>query len=91
MDERTKILIGIGSSVATSCQPCLTHHVDRADELGIEDADIIEAIHVGTQVKQGGMKAMQQFVERVAGKRLEAVSVQGENSAESCSCGGSCC
>lgn len=64
MDEKTRHLIAIGSSVATNCQPCLTHHVDKADELGIDEAEIREAIAIGAQVQKGGMNAMQRFIER---------------------------
>jgi len=64
MDERTKELIAIGASVATNCQPCLTHHVDKADEIGIDEAEIREALAIGAQVQKGGVNAMQRFVEQ---------------------------
>ena len=39
MEEKTKELIAIGASVGAHCQPCLSYHVNKAKELGIEEAD----------------------------------------------------
>lgn len=64
MDEKTKELIAIGASVATNCQPCLTFHVDRAAEIGINEEEIREALAIGARVQKGGMNAMQRFIEK---------------------------
>ena len=74
MDERTKELIAIGSSVATNCQPCLTHHVDKADELGIDEQEIREALAIGARVQKGGMNAMQRFIERSFDAKLDEMA-----------------
>jgi AhpD family alkylhydroperoxidase len=83
MDEKTKNLIAIGASVATNCQPCLTHHVDKADEMGIGEADIREALAIGAQVQKGGMSAMQRFVERSFDAKLEEMASRKKNKAVS--------
>ena len=61
MDEKTKELIAIGASVGAHCQPCLTWHVDKARELGIEEELIREAIETGHMVEKGAMSAMRKF------------------------------
>jgi len=61
MDEKTKELIAIGTSIGAHCQPCLTYHVGKAKELGIEDGEIREAMTVGHMVEKGAMAAMKQF------------------------------
>jgi AhpD family alkylhydroperoxidase len=61
MDERTKELIAIGASVGAHCQPCLTYHVEKARELGIEDELIRAAIETGHMVEKGAMSAMRKF------------------------------
>ena len=61
MDERTKELIAIGASVGAHCQPCLTYHVEKARELGIDDEDIRLAIETGHMVEKGAMSAMKKF------------------------------
>lgn len=61
MDERTKELIAIGASVGAHCQPCLTWHVEKAREMGIDDESIREAIATGHKVERGAMNAMRKF------------------------------
>ena len=61
MDERTKELIAIGASVGAHCQPCLTYHVEKARELGIDGEDIRLAIETGHMVEKGAMSAMKKF------------------------------
>lgn len=61
MDEKMKELIAVGASVCAHCQPCLTFHVAKAKDLGIEEGEIREAIAVGHMVEKGAMSAMRQF------------------------------
>ena len=61
MDERTKELIAIGASVGAHCQPCLTWHVEKAREMGIDDEEIRMAIETGHLVEKGAMSAMRKF------------------------------
>ena len=61
MDERTKELIAIGVSVGAHCQPCLTWHVEKVREMGIDDETIRAAIETGHMVEKGAMSAMRKF------------------------------
>lgn len=61
MDELTKELIAIGASVGAHCQPCLTWHVEKAREMGIDDEEIRVAIETGHMVEKGTMSAMRKF------------------------------
>lgn len=61
MDERTKELIAIGASVTAHCQPCLTYHVAKARELGIDEDSIRAAIETGHMVEKGAMSSMRKF------------------------------
>jgi len=47
MDEKTKELIAVGASVAGHCQPCLSYHIGKAKDLGIDEAEIREAMDLG--------------------------------------------
>lgn len=61
MDEKTQELIAIGASIGAHCQPCLTYHVGKAKELGI-DADLIRAaVDIGHMVEKGSVAAMREF------------------------------
>ena len=61
MNEKIRELIAIGTSVGAHCQPCLTWHVAKARELGIDEETIREAIEVGHMVEKGAMSAMRKF------------------------------
>jgi len=61
MDERTRELIAIGASVGAHCQPCLTYHLEKARELGIDEDSIRAAIETGHMVEKGAMNAMRKF------------------------------
>ncbi len=61
MDERLRELIAIGASVSAHCQPCLSHHLEKARELGISDEEILAAIETGQMVSRGAMNAMGTF------------------------------
>ena len=65
MDARVKELIAVGASVGAHCQPCLAYHVGKAKELGIEEAEIREAIAVGHMVEKGSMVAMRAYAKGV--------------------------
>ena len=53
LDNRTKQLIAMGTSVGANCYPCLEWYVNKAREQGIPDDEIAEAIEVGKMVRQG--------------------------------------
>jgi AhpD family alkylhydroperoxidase len=61
MDDKVGELIAIGASVAAHCQPCLTYHLARAREMGIDEQEIQEAVAVGQKVEKGPMTAMRDF------------------------------
>lgn len=65
MDDKTEELIAIGASIAGHCQPCLSYHVNKAKELGIEEEEVRQAIAAGHMVEQGAASAMRKFAERV--------------------------
>jgi AhpD family alkylhydroperoxidase len=61
MDEKTKELVVIGASVGAHCQPCLSWHVEKAREMGIDDGEIRAVIDTGHMVEKGAMSAMRKF------------------------------
>jgi AhpD family alkylhydroperoxidase len=62
MDEKMKELIAIGASVTAHCQPCVSYHVKKAQELGISEEMIRAAIEVGQTVERGAGAAMRDFI-----------------------------
>lgn len=65
MDPKTKELVAIGASVAGRCQPCFRHHLTKAKELGISEADIREAVDFAERIGNAGGQRMDEFVENL--------------------------
>jgi AhpD family alkylhydroperoxidase len=61
LDNRIKLLIGIGASVAVNCQPCLKNVVDMARNSGVKDEEILEAIGVAKAVRRGAASKMDDY------------------------------
>jgi len=74
MDNKTMELIAIGASVTAHCQPCLTYHVGKAREMGIDEQEIQEAVAVGHKVETGSMSAMRDFARGVLDASIQDVS-----------------
>ena len=77
MDDKTKEMIAIGTSVGAHCQPCLEYHVNKAREAGLTDDEIREAIAVGHTVEKGAMSAMRQFSATVLDAKPQQSSSDG--------------
>ena len=67
-DARTTTLIGLATSVAANCQPCLEIHISKAKENGISDVEIKEAINIGKTVKKGAASHMDNFIAGTKGE-----------------------
>ncbi len=67
-DTRQTVLIGLATSVAANCQPCLEIHLTKAKENNISDLEIKEAINIGKTVKKGAASHMDNFVAGVNGE-----------------------
>lgn len=91
MDDLTKELVAIGASIGAHCQPCLTYHVGKARELGI-DADLIRAaVEVGNMVEKGSMAAMREFAKGALAGTSPAAPVDASCCGGKTSKGGKCC
>ncbi len=86
--EAVKELIAIGASVRAHCRPCLTYHVDKAKQIGIDEQKLREAIAVGRQVEKGSMSAMTAFAKSVLDSSTQDNSVccTGQISPDGTSC-----
>ena len=71
MDEQMRELIAI----AAHCQPCLTYHVAKAKEIGIDAQLVRTAMEVGHMIEKGSMSAMQAFAKSVSDAPLRNVAV----------------
>lgn len=50
LDARTKELLGLVASLVLRCDDCVTYHLARCREEGVEDDELYEAMSVGLVV-----------------------------------------
>jgi AhpD family alkylhydroperoxidase len=53
LSRKTKELIALVLSVASRCDGCVAYHARRVSELGVERAEVVEAIAVAIQMGGG--------------------------------------
>ncbi len=82
MDNQTKNLIAIGTSVGANCQPCLKYLVDKARGNGVNEQEIREAIEVANMVKKGASSKMDEFAQTL----LEITDACKNGSEKACGC-----
>lgn len=58
MNKSVEELIAIGASVGAHCQPCLEYHIRAAQEIGVSENEIRQAVEIGHKVEKGAMAAM---------------------------------
>lgn len=68
LDNRTKELIAVGTSVGANCYPCLGWYVSQAREQGIPDDEIAEAIQIGKMVRMGSYGKMDKLASELLGQ-----------------------
>ncbi len=74
MDNKTKELVAIGSSVAVNCMPCLEFHIEKASALGATTKELIIASKIGFHVKAGASEKIENLAaDLIKGFREEKV------------------
>jgi AhpD family alkylhydroperoxidase len=82
VDDLMKELIAVGASAAANCQPCLEYHVGKALELGVDRAEIAQAVEVAKAVRKGAANSMDKLSLNLIQKRLPMTSPE----TETCDC-----
>ena len=67
MDEQMKELVAMGASAAVNCRPCMEHHLEKCDELGIPREDVVGAVQMGMMVNRGAANSSRKYVEELLG------------------------
>jgi len=50
LDERTKELLGLATSMVLKCDDCVAYHIIRCVQLGVTDEELLEALNVALVV-----------------------------------------
>ena len=73
--------VAIGAAIAANCEPCLSHHVQKAREAGIGDEQLQAAVALAQKVKDTPARSMAAHARRlVAG----AAAVPAESAGGCC-------
>lgn len=70
MDDVTKELVAMGAAAAANCHPCMDHHLDKCDKLGIPREDVAEAVKVGLMVNKGAERAIRRKAQELLGEAV---------------------
>lgn len=50
LDEKTKELLGLATSMVLKCEDCVTYHIIRCIQLGMTNEELLEAINIALVV-----------------------------------------
>ena len=80
MDEKTKILISLGASVAANCVPCFEHYLGKTEAVGLTAEEIREATDIGDQVKNGARITIMKSIRGMIGGGTSPCNVTSDRS-----------
>ena len=74
MDNKTKLLIAVGASFASNCQPCLKTAIDEAKKAGANEKELFETIAICRVVRKGAMGKMDKYASTLTGKDVASTT-----------------
>ena len=78
MDEKTKVLISLGASVAVNCIPCFEHFLGKVEAVGLTPEEIQEAVEIADQVKNGARVTVMNRIRGIIGGDASSCAGQSE-------------
>jgi AhpD family alkylhydroperoxidase len=71
MDKKTEEMIAIGVAYGINCLPCMEYHKKKGIEAGLTEEQMLAAIGIAVQVKNGAAKKTRGYAEKLFGKITE--------------------
>ena len=71
MDKKTEEMIAIGVAYGINCLPCMEYHKKKGIEAGLTEEQMLGAIGIAVQVKNGAAKKTKGYAEELFGKITE--------------------
>ncbi|NIR48629.1 carboxymuconolactone decarboxylase family protein [candidate division KSB1 bacterium] len=65
LDARTKELVAIGVSVVINCQPCLNHHIKKAQSLNVSNDEIIAVLKLAKGIDELVSGKVMEYAEKL--------------------------
>jgi alkylhydroperoxidase/carboxymuconolactone decarboxylase family protein YurZ len=80
MDERTKLLVSLGSAVAANCVPCFEHFLKKKEAAGLTPGEIQEVAEIADQIKNGARMTIRSSIREMIGQGSEPCKSESERS-----------
>ncbi len=71
MDKKTEEMIAIGVAYGINCLPCMEYHKKKGIEAGLTEEQMLSAIGIAVQVKNGAAKKTKGYAEKLFGEITE--------------------
>ena len=84
MDEKTELLISLGASIAANCMPCFNYYHQQAEKLGLDSAEVLQAMEIANKIKNSLSMLMGNHVRKTMGVKEEDVFAALENAGRPC-------
>ncbi|MFA5112526.1 MAG: carboxymuconolactone decarboxylase family protein [Desulfobaccales bacterium] len=84
MDKKTEMLVSLGVSTAVNCMPCFNYYYQQAEKLGLDPAEIIQAVEIANKIKNSISMLMGNHVRKTMGLEEQDVFGALENSGRPC-------
>jgi hypothetical protein len=84
MDKKTELLVSLGASMAANCLPCFNYYYQQAEKLGVEQAEVLQAMEVANKIKNSLGMLMGNHVRKTLGVKEEDVFAALENVGRPC-------
>lgn len=70
MEERCRVLIGLGAATAANCVPCFQHYYDKALAVKLTEEEIQKAVDLGNQMKSGAQVAVRNSISEIMNRSI---------------------
>jgi hypothetical protein len=87
LDERTAVLVAIGSAAAVNCAACQRSLADRAAAMTVDEAEAAAARQIGLRVSRAAGNTAAAFAPTAPGPRPTGVSASAAGGSDNGCCG----
>lgn len=78
LTNRERELVALGAALGSNCTLCIEHHIPKALETGLNNAQILEAIHLADQIRQVPVRnVLKAALSACGGEMADAASTTG--------------
>ena len=84
MDEKTKLLVCLGAAAAANCIPCFEYYFKNAQRVGLEAAEVQEAVECAYKIKNNLNMLMKNSIRGFAGQEGDSCHLPADKCSPQC-------